>query len=50
MLPAIAAVLIGGTSLFGGMGSVLGTLVGAVTALVLNGMNLLTVTRTGSRS
>jgi ribose transport system permease protein len=43
-LPAIAAVLIGGASLFGGVGSLFGTLVGAVTlTLVLNGMNLLAV-------
>ena len=43
-LPAIAAVLIGGTSLFGGAGSLSGTLVGAVTlTLVINGMNLLAV-------
>ncbi|WP_011300255.1 ABC transporter permease [Cupriavidus necator] len=43
-LPAIAAVLIGGTSLFGGVGRVSGTLVGAILlTLVLNGMNLLTV-------
>ena len=43
-LPAIAAVLIGGASLFGGVGSLLGTLVGAVTlTLVLNGMNLLAI-------
>jgi ribose transport system permease protein len=43
-LPAIAAVLIGGTSLFGGVGSVFGTFVGAlILTLVLNGMNLLTV-------
>lgn len=42
LLPAIAAVLIGGTSLFGGIGSLSGTLVGAVLlSLVLNGMNLL---------
>jgi ribose transport system permease protein len=44
LLPAIAAVLIGGTSLFGGSGGLLGTLVGAVIlTLVLNGMNLLTI-------
>jgi ribose transport system permease protein len=44
MLPAIAAVLVGGTSLFGGVGSLTGTLIGAVTlTLVLNGMNLLTI-------
>jgi ribose transport system permease protein len=43
-LPAIAAVLIGGTSLFGGVGSVSGTLVGAlILTLVLNGMNLLAI-------
>ena len=41
LLPAIAAVLIGGTSLFGGVGSLSGALVGAVIlTLVLNGMNL----------
>ena len=43
-LPAIAAVLIGGTSLFGGVGSLLGTLVGALTlTLLVNGMNLLAI-------
>lgn len=43
-LPAIAAVLIGGTSLFGGVGSVFGTLIGAlILTLVLNGMNLLAI-------
>lgn len=43
-LPAIAAVLIGGTSLYGGIGSVFGTLIGAlILTLVLNGMNLLTI-------
>jgi len=43
-LPAIAAVLVGGTSLFGGVGSMLGTLVGAlILTLVLNFMNLLTI-------
>jgi ribose transport system permease protein len=43
-LPAIAAVLVGGTSLFGGAGSLSGTLVGALTlTLVVNGMNLLSV-------
>jgi ribose transport system permease protein len=43
-LPAIAAVLIGGTSLFGGVGSILGTLIGAlILTLVLNGMNILTI-------
>jgi ribose transport system permease protein len=44
LLPAIAAVLIGGTSLFGGVGSLSGTLIGAVIlTLVLNGMNLLAI-------
>ena len=44
LLPAIAAVLIGGTSLFGGVGGLSGTLIGAtVLTLVLNGMNLLAV-------
>jgi len=43
-LPAIAAVLIGGTSLFGGIGTVFGTLIGAlILTLVLNGMNILGV-------
>jgi ribose transport system permease protein len=43
-LPAIAAVLIGGASLFGGVGSMFGTFIGAVIlTLVLNGMNLLAV-------
>jgi ribose transport system permease protein len=43
-LPPIAAALIGGTSLFGGVGSLSGTLVGAIIlTLVLNGMNLLAI-------
>lgn len=43
-LPAIAAVLVGGTSLFGGSGTVAGTLIGAMLlTLVLNGMNLLQI-------
>lgn len=43
-LPAIAAALIGGTSLFGGVGSLSGTLVGAIIlTLILNGMNLLAI-------
>jgi ribose transport system permease protein len=42
LLPAIAAVLIGGTSLFGGSGGLAGTVRGAIIlTLVLNGMNLL---------
>ena len=42
LLPAIAAVLIGGTSLFGGSGGLSGTIIGAlILTLVLNGMNLL---------
>lgn len=44
LLPVIAAVLIGGTSLFGGVGSVLGTALGAIIlAMVINGMNLLDI-------
>ncbi len=43
-LPAIAAVLIGGTSLFGGVGTITGTLIGAlILTLILNGMNLLSI-------
>ena len=42
LLPAIAAVCLGGTSLFGGVGGIAGTAVGAlILAMVLNGMNLL---------
>ena len=44
LLPVISAVLIGGTSLFGGVGSVLGTVLGSIIlALVINGMNLLNI-------
>lgn len=44
LLPVIAAVLIGGTSLFGGVGSLLGTILGSIIlALVINGMNLLDI-------
>jgi len=40
-LTVIAAVVVGGTSLFGGEGRILGTLVGAlVLAVIFNGMNL----------
>jgi ribose/xylose/arabinose/galactoside ABC-type transport system permease subunit len=43
-LDAIAAVVIGGTSLLGGSGSVVGTLIGALIMGVLrNGLNLLGV-------
>lgn len=43
-LQAIAAVVIGGTSLFGGIGTMRGTLVGVLLlAVVMNGMNLLNV-------
>lgn len=42
LLPAIAAVCLGGTSLFGGVGGIVGTAIGAIIlSLVLNGMNLL---------
>lgn len=41
-LPTIAAVVIGGTSLFGGIGSLFGTLIGGlILTLILNGMNLM---------
>ena len=44
VLPAIAAVCLGGTSLFGGVGGIIGTAVGSVIlALIVNGMNLLGV-------
>jgi ribose transport system permease protein len=43
-LPTIAAVVIGGTSLFGGVGSLFGTFIGGlILTLILNGMNLLSV-------
>lgn len=43
-LPAITAVLIGGTSLFGGVGTMFGTFVGAlILTLIVNGMNLLAI-------
>ncbi|MBW7915841.1 MAG: ribose ABC transporter permease [Trueperaceae bacterium] len=43
-LDAIAAVVVGGTSLFGGRGNVWGTLVGAlIIGVINNGMNLLNV-------
>ena len=44
LLPTIAAVCLGGTSLLGGVGGVAGTAAGAVIlALIINGMNLLSV-------
>ena len=43
-LQAIAAVVIGGTSLFGGVGTIRGTVLGVLlVGVVLNGMNLLNV-------
>lgn len=43
-LQAIAAVVIGGTSLFGGIGSIRGTVIGVLlVGMVLNGMNLLDI-------
>lgn len=42
LLPAIAAVVIGGTSMFGGIGGVFGTVIGAlIMALIANGLTLL---------
>jgi ribose transport system permease protein len=44
LLPAIAAVLVGGTSLFGGNGSIVGTLLGAIVlTLIVAALNLLNV-------
>ncbi|WP_206077108.1 MULTISPECIES: ABC transporter permease [Mesorhizobium] len=44
LLPSIAAILVGGTSLFGGTGTLLGTALGALLlTIVLNAMNLLTI-------
>ena len=44
LLPAIAAVCLGGTSLFGGAGGVVGTAIGSlILALVVNGMNMLSI-------
>jgi ribose transport system permease protein len=44
LLPAIAAVCLGGTSLFGGVGGIVGTAIGAlILALVVNGMNMLSI-------
>lgn len=43
-LEVIAAVVVGGTSLMGGEGRMLGTLIGAfIIAVIRNGMNLLSV-------
>ncbi len=43
-LDAIAAIVLGGTNIFGGQGSILGTLIGALTLGVLNnGLNLMGV-------
>ncbi len=45
LLPALAAVCIGGTSLFGGEGSIGGTILGSIImSLVINGMNMLGMT------
>ena len=44
LLPAIAAVVIGGTSLFGGIGGLVGTLLGAIMlTLMINALNILGV-------
>lgn len=44
LLTAIAAVCLGGTSLFGGVGGIAGTALGAlILALVVNGMNMLNI-------
>jgi ribose transport system permease protein len=44
LLPAVAAVLVGGTSLFGGGGGIIGTVLGAVIlTLIVNALNLLNI-------
>jgi ribose transport system permease protein len=44
LLPAVAAVLVGGTSLFGGSGGLIGTALGAlILMLIVNALNLLNV-------
>ena len=44
LLAIIAAVVLGGTSLFGGVGGIMGTALGAlILALVVNGMNMLSI-------
>ncbi|MBZ7924781.1 ABC transporter permease [Ensifer adhaerens] len=44
LLPSIAAILVGGTSLFGGTGTLFGTALGALLlTIVLNAMNMLTI-------
>jgi ribose/xylose/arabinose/galactoside ABC-type transport system permease subunit len=44
LLPSIAAVALGGTSLMGGKGSIFGTAIGAIIlSLIINGLNLLGV-------
>jgi ribose transport system permease protein len=44
LLTAIAAVCLGGTSLFGGVGGIVGTAIGSlILALVVNGMNMLSI-------
>ena len=43
-MDAIAAVVLGGTSIFGGMGNVWGTLIGVLTmTIIINGLNLLNI-------
>ena len=44
LLPCLAAITIGGTSLYGGEGGVGGTILGAIImSLIINGMNLLSI-------
>jgi ribose transport system permease protein len=43
-LEAIAAVIIGGTSLFGGRGSILGTVIGAlILSVLINGLRIMSI-------
>jgi len=44
LLPCLAAITIGGTSLYGGEGGIGGTIIGAIImSLIINGMNLLAI-------
>ena len=49
-LDAIAAVVIGGTSLSGGMGTILGTIIGAfIMSVLTNGLRIMSVAQNGRR-
>ena len=51
LLDTVAAVVIGGASLFGGAGTVIGTLIGSlIIAVLANGLVIMTSTPSGSSS